>query len=85
MLALDDLLRGPECLAGTETGFRGGDVAGVAVSIRKYFRTLFLDVLVAPLAVVQPLRNRLRQRRRQSRISGYPGGTYGMSVFSLCA
>lgn len=59
-VALDDLLRGFERLAGTEPGFRGGDVAGVAVSIRKYFRTLFLDVLVAPLAVVQPLRNRLR-------------------------
>ena len=39
-VALDDLLCSFQRLAGTESGFRGGDVAGVAMSIRKYFRTL---------------------------------------------
>lgn len=60
--ALDDALRGFECLAAAKAGFLCGDIAGVALSIRKYFRTLFLDVLVAAFPAVQPLRDRLRQR-----------------------
>lgn len=57
--ALDHLLRSLQRLAGTESGFGCGDVAGFASvvgnggNISTFFR--------APLPPLQPLRNRIRQ------------------------
>ncbi len=58
---LCDLLRGFQRLAGTEAGFRGGDVFGAALLNWGNISPIGSKLWIAH-APLQPLRNRLRQR-----------------------
>lgn len=93
---IDDFLCSFQCLTRTKPGLAGGNVAGLlALSIRKYFLTLFLDVLICTNAPANPLRNtlcnsqtlcngELLAKKNPPVTTGVIGSSLGSGAFFLC-